>query len=120
MNHAKKRPSVYVFTTAYHPFIGGAEIAIEQIAKRLSTEFDFFIVTARMDRALKPREVRPEGTVIRLGFGNKFDKLFFPILSLCAVRGRPDILFGLDISMGSLAAALLKIFFPRKRFIFNI
>ena len=120
MNQPRKRPSVYVFTTAYHPFIGGAEIAIEQIAKRLQSEFDFFIVTARMDRTLLRREVRPEGTVIRLGMGNWFDKFLLPFLSLLSIRSKPDILFGLDISTGALAAAALKTLFPKKRFIFNI
>ena len=76
------KPRIVVCTTAYHPFIGGAEIAIQEVAKRLSAEFDFFILTARMRRSLPRREIRPEGVVIRLGFGTRFDKWLLPFTAL--------------------------------------
>lgn len=74
------QPTLFVFTTAYHPLIGGAELAVAQIARRLSSEFAFVIVTARFERRLPRREVRPEGTVIRVGFGTRCDKFLLPFL----------------------------------------
>src|SRR3990167_4410482 len=76
------KPKVYAFSTAYHPFVGGAEIAIEEVSRRLKDRFDFTIVTARMRRDIPKRELRPEGTVIRLGFGTRFDKWLLPVLVL--------------------------------------
>ena len=33
-----EKPAVLVFSTAYFPFVGGAEVAIKQIAERLKNE----------------------------------------------------------------------------------
>src|SRR3989344_4047386 len=72
MQEPGKKPIIFVFSTAYHPFIGGAEVAIEQVAKRLKNEFDFVIFTSWMRRDLPKREARDDGLVVRLGLGNKF------------------------------------------------
>lgn len=118
------KPKVFVFTTSYHPFIGGAEIAIEEITKRLAHEFDFFIVTSRFRRSLPKRETRPEGTVIRLGLGARFDKWLLPVFSLFYILSmRRDLigaLWGVDIGQGSLAASVLKFFFPQIPFILTV
>ncbi len=81
-----ERQKVYVFSTAYLPFVGGAEIAIQEVSRRLKNRFDFTIVTARMRRGLPKREVRPEGTVIRLGFGMRFDKWLLPLFALWKLK----------------------------------
>src|SRR3989338_4188580 len=127
-----ERQTVYVFSTAYFPFVGGAEIAIQEVSRRLKDRFDFIIVTARMRRGLPKREVRPEGTVIRLGFGLNFDKCLLPLFALWKLKigncpsvlssGSKEkfensILWGMDLSQGSIAAALLKFFFPRVPFV---
>ncbi len=114
-----ERQKVYVFSTAYLPFVGGAEIAIQEVSRRLKDRFDFTIVTARMRRSLPKREVRSEGTVIRLGFGTKFDKWFLPVLVLFRISAKQKnvLLWGMDLSQGSIAAALLKFFFPRIPFV---
>src|SRR3989344_2655539 len=75
-----EKPAVLVFTTAYFPFVGGAEVAIQEVARRLKNEYDFFIFTSRMDGKLPAREKRLEGLVIRIGYG------FF-------VRGRGSWIF---------------------------
>src|SRR3989338_2088853 len=130
------KKKILAFSTSYYPFIGGAEIALEEIARRLSQDFDFFIITARFKRDLPKIEKRPEGEIIRVGFGSKFDKILFPILGfLTAIRvivsdlgfrisdfKRPQglILWGMELSHGSLAAAFLKFFFCSLPFIFTI
>lgn len=122
------KPKIFVFSTAYHPFIGGAEIAIQEVAKRLTDRFDFLILTSRFRRDLLKKEIRPEGTVIRFGFGTPFDKfLLIPLAFFYFVRVYPRcypresaILWGMDIGQGSLAAAFIKIFFPRIPFILTL
>lgn len=120
------KPKIFVFTTSYYPFIGGAEIAIQEVAKRLAREFDFFIVTSRFRRSLPRREIRPEGTVVRLGFGTRFDKWLLPFLSLSRLsldsdyRGLASIAWGIDIGQGALAAMAVKCIFPRIPFILTL
>lgn len=114
------KPKVLVFTTSFHPFIGGAEIAIQEVLRRLSSELDFFIITARFKRDLPKEEISPEGTIIRLGFGTRFDKWLLPFLAPFYYRGQASIVLGIDISQGSLSAALFKLFNPKTRFILNV
>src|SRR3989338_684666 len=107
-----QKPRVLVFTTAYAPFIGGAEVAVEQIAKRLKDKFEFFIITSRMRKDLPRREVRDEGTVIRIGFGTRFDKFWLLIFSRFIVlrefklRKGKTIFWVMDFSFGASAAGL--------------
>lgn len=114
-----EKPKIIIFTTAHFPFIGGAEIAIQEITKRLKDRFDFYIITSRFRRDLLKKEIRPEGTIIRMGFGTRLDKWLLPFAPLY-YRGRTSIVVGVDISQGSLAAAVYKFFHPRTKFIFNI
>lgn len=122
-----KKPRILIFTTSYHPFVGGAEVAIQEITKRLKDRFDFYIVTSRFRRDLPAEEVRPEGKVIRLGFGSRWDKYLLPLFAFWNLElgtwnfpKQNILLWGVDIGQGSLTAALYKIFHPRVKFIFNI
>lgn len=75
----KKR--ILIFTTAYYPFVGGAEIAIKEITDRLGDEFDFDLITAKLNKELKDKEKIGNVNVHRLGRGNvTLDKIFLPFL----------------------------------------
>lgn len=119
MNELKK-PKILVFSTSYFPFVGGAEVAVREIAKKLKDKFNFFIVTSRFDRKLPKVEKVAEGTIVRLGFGSVLDKYLLPILGAVWAGRRQGILFGLDISAGSLAPAILKFLHPKRFFVLNI
>ena len=80
-----KRRRILVLSTAYYPFVGGAEIAIKEITDRLSSDFDFDLITARFDKNLPIFEKIGSVNVYRIGFGHRtFDKLILPFLG--AVR----------------------------------
>ena len=120
-----EKSAVLVFSTAYFPFVGGTEVAIEQVANRLKNRFDFVIFTSRMRRDLPKREVRNEGLVVRIGFGNKFDKFLLPVFGALAAHKfkknkQKIILWGMDLSFGALAAALFKFFNQKIPFVFTI
>ncbi|MBU6415045.1 hypothetical protein KGQ34_02290, partial [Patescibacteria group bacterium] len=53
-----KKQNIFIFSTAYDPFIGGAEIAVKEITKRLRDRYDFFLFTARFDPLLPKREFK--------------------------------------------------------------
>ncbi|OGF64241.1 hypothetical protein A2661_00655 [Candidatus Giovannonibacteria bacterium RIFCSPHIGHO2_01_FULL_45_24] len=126
MKDELKKPVIFVFSTAYLPFIGGAEVAIEQVAKRLKDRFDFIIFTSSMRRDLPKREVRDEGLVVRVGFGNRFDKfwlLFFGWFRVLreAKKHRGRIIFWVvDFSFGAATAGLLKVFYSKIPLVFTI
>jgi glycosyltransferase involved in cell wall biosynthesis len=110
------KPLVLAFSTSYFPLAGGAEIALREIALRLSNDFEFMILTARTHRENASEELMPEGTVIRIGMGTFFDKWMLPIIvpfrCLSIIRkaehqGRDVILWGMDITQASLSAAIL-------------
>lgn len=68
---------IAIFSVAYEPFIGGAEVAVRQITDRLPG-YSFDLYTAKMDPALAPHEHIGNVCVYRLGTGKPFlDKLLF-------------------------------------------
>ncbi|MEK7561108.1 MAG: glycosyltransferase family 4 protein [Patescibacteria group bacterium] len=116
------KPQIIAFTTSYHPFIGGAEIAVQEVSRRLGADFEFVVLTARMRRDIARREKRPEARVIRLGFGAELDKWLLPLLGFFwfFLRRPNAILWGVDIGQGALTGALIKFFFRRHPFVLTI
>ncbi len=108
------RPRIIAFITSYFPDVGGAEVALRQVAERLSEQFEFHIVTSRR-RPDSPRaEILKEGRLWRWGIGTPIDKWLLPILAPSGLRrlvvesGSPSLLWGIDITQASLAAARLR------------
>ena len=130
-----KKPIIFIFTTAYMPFVGGAELAVREIARRLKNDFEFIIITARMRRNLLKQEEVSEGTIVRVGFGiGAFDKLLllfygmFQVLRITRRRenhffvskNHPVIFWGIMISYASIAAFFVKLFYPSVPFIVTL
>ena len=60
---------VLIFALTYHPFIGGAEVAIKEITDRIDPEeYSFDMITLRFDRNLPAVETFGNVTVHRIGF----------------------------------------------------
>ena len=116
----KARPAIFAFTTAYFPFIGGAELAIQETARRLANEYRFFIITARLRRDLPRISARPEGTVIRVGFGFSGDKMLLPIFGTFKTlrlmrRVKPMCFWGVMVTYASIVPYLVNIIRLRER-----
>ncbi len=75
------KPRILIFSTAYAPLVGGAEVAIREITDRL-IEYEFELITARFDKALAPEERIGNVQVHRLGVGGPMDKWLLPLLGL--------------------------------------
>src|SRR3989344_64019 len=70
---------VLIFSTSYFPFVGGAEVAVKEITNNLSSEFEFDLITAKLDKNLKTVEKIGAVTVYRIGLGMPLlDKFFLP------------------------------------------
>jgi len=123
----KTKPKIIIFSTAFFPLIGGAEVALKEITGRLKNRFDFCIVTARLRKNLPPKDIFDGIKIVRIGWGNEWDKWFLLLAGPWAGRkilkeknNSSKIIWGMDLSQGSLAASFLKIFYPKIPFLFTL
>ncbi len=108
---------ILIFSTAYRPLVGGAELAIQEITARLP-EHQFDLICAKIKPELADEEKIGAVTIYRLGNGSAWDKkllplrAFFKALSLHR-QNRYDLLWVVMASYASLAALFLKLLYPR-------
>ncbi len=77
---------ILIFSTAYYPHVGGAEVSIKEITDRIQ-DFEFDLITAKLSPDLLARERVGNVNVLRIGVGIPiFDKLFLPFRGFFAVR----------------------------------
>ncbi len=70
---------VLIFSTAYFPFVGGAEVAVKEITDRLP-DYEFEMVTALLDKKLPRQEKIGAIMVHRVGWGVRwFDKFYLAL-----------------------------------------
>jgi glycosyltransferase involved in cell wall biosynthesis len=74
----KTKSRLLIFSVAYFPFVGGAEVAIKQIADRIS-DWEFDLVTVNLDGKQPKVEKIGNVTVYRIGSGT-WGKYLFPFL----------------------------------------
>lgn len=123
---------VLIFSIAYVPFTGGAELAIKEITDRFDpSEYEFDMITPRYDSAL-PREERVGNvTVHRIGFTAhkpkvsdrrlppllKLTKILFPLTSfvkaLSLHRKHPyDLVWAMMANQAAFGALFFKLTHP--------
>src|SRR3989339_238877 len=126
MTLKQEKKHILVFSLAFKPLIGGAEVALFEIARRL-TKYHFDIVTLRFSHAHSKKEDFGENiTVWRVGWGgSKFDKYTYPFLALCkALRLSKDRQFILSWSMMANLAGFAALFFkwlnPKTPFVLTL
>lgn len=120
----QKSTKILLFTTAFRPFIGGSELAIEEIAKRLP-DVNFDVITPRYTRKLKKREELGNICIHRVGWGMLSDKFLFPVTGfMCAQRLLKErdynIVHAYQASYGAGAAWLFKLFNPELKFMLTL
>lgn len=115
---------IVIFSTSYKPFIGGAEIAVEQLTKRLSDRFSFSMITYRFDRKWPKHERVGTVDVWRLGYGTALDRLFlFPFLAFWRgwrLASNNAILWGVMVTYASIGAYFIKLFNPQLAFVLTL
>ncbi len=108
-NHKK----ILIFSTAYFPFVGGAEVAVKEITDRLK-DIEFDLLTARLDNKLAKQEKIGNINVYRLGPGwGGLDKFLLPFLGYWQARKlqrekKYDLAWSIMASQASIAAAFFK------------
>jgi glycosyltransferase involved in cell wall biosynthesis len=108
----KKR--ILIFSTAYLPLIGGAEIAVKEITDRLGDDFEFDLICARIKKSLLRQERIGAIDIWRVGRGwGKFDKFLlswqgFKLAKQLYVKQKYDAVWAIMASFGGLAALFFK------------
>ncbi|MDF1497612.1 MAG: glycosyltransferase family 4 protein [Patescibacteria group bacterium] len=115
---------VIIFSTAYYPLVGGAEIAIKEITDRLP-DWKFDMVTARIKPGLPSREQIGNVAVHRVGFGKSFDKYLLPILGVIrAIKVAPakdtPIAWPMMASFGGFTALIYTWIRPQTKMILTL
>lgn len=99
---------VVVYTLAYAPLVGGAEIALREVMKRLKDKYDFIVITAKLQKGNVSGFV--DGIKVnRLGLGFcLLDKvLFLPLATLYSLFVKADLYFGLLENQAGLTALFM-------------
>ncbi len=125
MANYQAKKSVLIFSTAYLPMMGGAEIAVKEITDRIKG-FQFDLITARIKPSLLKYEKVGRVNVYRVGFGwGAFDKLALPLAGFLKARKLNQkrnypIIWSIMASQASVAASFVKMFFPSKKVVLTL
>lgn len=116
---------ILIFSVAYRPFIGGAEIAVEEITKRLTTKgFSFDLLTVNLDGKQKSEEIIGGVRIFRLG-KETLGKFLFPFTAFFSARklhrqNYYNATWAIMANYAGFAALFFKIFHPTVPFILTL
>jgi len=106
-------PKVLIFSLAYLPFVGGAEVAIKEITDRLP-DYEFEMITVNLDGKQKSEEKIGNVFIRRIGTG-KQSKYFFPFAAAkLAEKLHLERKFDAIWAMMANQAGLAALFFKKK------
>ncbi|MDP2648681.1 MAG: glycosyltransferase, partial [bacterium] len=129
----QRKQRILIFSLTYHPYVGGAEVAIKEITDRCDAgEYQFDMITLRFDKALPRQEKLGNVTVHRIGLAAnapkiseramplrcKLSKALFPLTSFLKARSlhrahRYDIVWAMMANQAGFGALLFKLAHPR-------
>ena len=115
---------ILIFSTAYFPLVGGAEIAVKEITDRVP-DVEWDLITAKIKKNLESCEKIGRVNVYRIGFGCSIDKFLLPILGLYKAiilnkKRNYNACWSIMASHASVAASFFKVFNPDKKLILTL
>ena len=118
------KKTILIFSTNYFPHVGGAEMAIREICKRLPDN-EYHLVTTKFEKNIPNYEKVENVHVYRVGFGSKIDKYLFFILAQFKahslnVKYRFDICWGMMASYAGLSAWIFKKFHQNIKYLLTL
>ena len=127
-----KSPQIAVFSLAYYPFEGGAEIATREVIKR-QKGLNFTVFTYRFDRQWLSSEFKDNTEIIRIGkgrigskrYGRLWDKIFYIFRAWQEAeklhsKKRFELVWAIMASYGAIAALIFKLRHPQVPFLLTI
>lgn len=118
------KPRILIFSIAYDPLIGGAELAVRNITDRIF-DYEFDLVTCRFERSHKAIERVGNVTVYRVGFPSRLGRLIYPALAVRLARrlhqqNPYQIIWGIMAAYAGAAALMFKKRFPNVKFLLTL
>ena len=115
---------ILIFSIAYEPHIGGAELAVRNITDRLF-DYEFDLITCRFSRAHKKFERIGNVNVYRVGFGGRVGRLVYPILAFRFAKklhrtGNYQIVWSIMAAYAGAAGLLFVKRFPTVKFLLTL
>lgn len=107
------KPRALIFSVAYFPFVGGAEVAVKELTDRLK-QFDFDLITVNLDGKQKPVEQIGQVKVYRLGRGTVGKFLYPWRAAWLAARLHNEHIFSFTWSIMANYAGLAAVRFKRR------
>ncbi|MBU1203310.1 glycosyltransferase family 4 protein [Patescibacteria group bacterium] len=102
---------ILIFSLAYHPYVGGAEVAIKEITDRLPN-YEYYMITNQFDATWSKEEKIGNINVRRIGNGKKWDKYIYPFrATIYAINLNRIIKFDFAWSMMAFYAGLAALLF---------
>jgi len=117
-------PKVLIFSTAYFPLVGGAEVAVKEITDRING-FEFDMITAKIRPGLVDEEKIGNINVYRVGFGSNLDKyllLFLGLKKAISLNKKRDykLTWSIMASFGGFLGLRFKKKFPDKPWLLTL
>lgn len=135
----KKPVKVLIFSLAYEPFLGGAEIAVKEITDRISPEeISFDMITLRFDSRLPKFEKVGNINVFRIGLTKnnpgskdmispflKLQKYFFPFTAYLKAKklhrkNDYDYIWSIMANFSGFAAMFFKMKYKKVKFLLTL
>lgn len=140
MNTQQPKKRILIFSLVYYPnFIGGAEVAIKEITDRIGHEFEFDMVTLRLDNHLLKVEKIGNVTVYRVGWTvgdrsvspdllpkflhlNKYVMMFTALWQAVKLnrKNKYDVIWSMMATYNSFAALFFKLLNPKIKFLLTL
>jgi len=140
VNTQQPKKRILIFSLVYYPnFIGGAEVAIKEITDRIGHEFEFDMVTLRLDNHLLKVEKIGNVTVYRVGWTvgdrsvspdllpkflhlNKYVMMFTALWQAVKLnrKNKYDVIWSMMATYNSFAALFFKLLNPKIKFLLTL
>lgn len=114
------KKGVLIFSLAYVPFVGGAELAVKEITDRI-TDCEFDLVTLRFNKNWSKFEKIGNVNVYRIGGG----KLLFPFLAFCKGcalnrKIKYDLVWSIMANRAGFASLFFKLWNPKVKYLLTL
>lgn len=114
---------VLVFSTAYFPMVGGAEVAMKELTDRM-TDVRFDLICAKIQPGLSSRETIGRVVVHRVGFGKPLDKYLLPLFGVIrawfVIGFQPVVIWSLTASYNGFASLVYRWTRPDARMLLTL
>lgn len=118
MDKTEKKGNILVFSIAYYPFWGGAEIALKEISQRLE-DYSFDLITLNINGQEKAEETIGNIKVYRISCS----KIFFPFKAFLKARSlKKDyfVVWSIMANYAGFASLFYKLFKPNVNFLLTL